>query len=101
MSRIVLSPRAKTDLSGIWDDTVGKWGVEQAEAYVRQLWAAMLVNAENPSLSMDIDEVREGYRKAKSGSQVIFVKLSDGGIDVVRILHQRMDLIAPVMPKTA
>jgi len=35
--------------------------------------------------------VRSGYRKKKSGSHVIFFKLIDDGIDVIRILHQRMD----------
>ena len=41
MSGVVLSPKAKADLSDIWDYTYSEWGVEQAEKYVRELWAAM------------------------------------------------------------
>lgn len=37
MSQVVLSPKAKSDLSEIWDYTLEQWGVEQAEKYVREL----------------------------------------------------------------
>jgi hypothetical protein len=32
MSQIVLLPKTKSDLGGIWDDTLEEWGVEQAES---------------------------------------------------------------------
>jgi toxin ParE1/3/4 len=91
MSRVVLSPKAKSDLSEIWDYTLAEWGVDQAEKYVRDLWEAMQQQACDFSTSIDISDVRSGYRKVISGSHVIFFKLTDDGIDVVRILHQRMD----------
>ncbi|PLY00778.1 MAG: type II toxin-antitoxin system RelE/ParE family toxin [Desulfuromonas sp.] len=91
MNRVILSPKAKADLSTIWDYTLGEWGVEQAEKYVWELWAAMQSMALDASASSDIGDIRKGYRKIRSGSHVIFFKLTDDGIDVVRILHQRMD----------
>jgi len=91
MSRIILSPRAKLDLSEIWDYTFSQWGVEQAEKYVRELWSTMGHSASDSTKSVDIGDVRRGYRKSRSGSHVIFFKATDDGIDVVRILHQRMD----------
>jgi toxin ParE1/3/4 len=91
VSKVVLSPKAKSDLSGIWDYTFEEWGVEQAEKYVRELWAEIQMQANDHSTSTDISDVRSGYRKKKSGSHVIFFKLIDDGIDVIRILHQRMD----------
>ncbi len=91
MSRVILSPRAKLDLSEIWDYTLSQWNVEQAEKYVRELWSAMENAASDPTKSVDIGDVRRGYRKSRSGSHVIFFKVTDDGIDVVRILHQRMD----------
>lgn len=91
MSQIILSPKAKADLSDIWDYTLAEWGVEQAEKYVRELWAAMQAQALDHSTSVDISDVRKGYRKTRSGSHAIFFKLTDNGIDVIRILHQRMD----------
>jgi len=45
VSKVVLSPKAKSDLSGIWDYTFEEWGVEQAEKYVRELWAEIQMQA--------------------------------------------------------
>ncbi len=91
MSRVILSPKAKSDLSDILDYTLAEWGVDQAEKYVRELWAVMQAHACDSSTSTDISDVRKGYRKIGSGSHIIFFKLTVDGIDVVRILHQRMD----------
>jgi len=91
MSQVLLSPKAKADLSDIWDYTLAEWGIDQAEKYVRELWDAMQGQALDVSTSADISDVRKGYRKVRSGSHVIFFKLTDDGIDVFRILHQRMD----------
>jgi len=91
MNQVILSPKAKSDLSDIWDYTLAEWGIDQAEKYVRALWAELQRQACDPSISVDISDVRKDYRKARSGSHVIFFKLTGDEIDVVRILHQRMD----------
>jgi toxin ParE1/3/4 len=91
MSLVVLSPKAKSDLSDIWDDTLAEWGIEQAEKYLRDLSTAMQMQARDPSTAVDISDVRKGYRKFRSGSHVIFFRLTPAGIDVVRNLHQRID----------
>jgi toxin ParE1/3/4 len=91
MSRIILSPRAKLDLSEIWDHTLLQWGADQAEKYVRELWSTIEHAASVSTKSVDVGDVRRGYRKSRYGSHVIFFKVTDDRIDVVRILHQRMD----------
>lgn len=91
MSQVILSPKAKSDLSDIWEYTLAEWGIDQAEKYVRELWAAMQERGFDLSTSTDISDVRKGYRKIRSGSHVIFFKLNREGIDVIRILHQKMD----------
>lgn len=92
MSEVVLSPRAKADLSEIWDYTCTEWGVQQAEKYVRDLWAALQEQTRDLTRSVDIGDVRKGYRKTRSGSHVIFFRVpKDGVVEVVRILHQKRD----------
>ncbi|NOQ41214.1 MAG: type II toxin-antitoxin system RelE/ParE family toxin [Desulfuromusa sp.] len=91
MKQVILSPKAKSDLSDIWDYTLSEWGIDQTEKYLRELWAMMQKQVIDPSTSVDISDVRKGYRKIRSGSHVIFFKLTGEGIDVVRILQQRMD----------
>ena len=92
MSDVILSPKAKVDLSEIWDYTCREWGAEQAEKYVRDLWNVMQGKTQDLTKSVDISDVRNGYRKVRSGSHVIFFRVSrGGGVEVVRILHQKMD----------
>ena len=47
--------------------------------------------AKNPALGRPCDFIREGYRKHLAGRHVIFYRTMDTGVDVVRVLHQRMD----------
>jgi toxin ParE1/3/4 len=91
MTRIVLTPCAAADLDEIWDYTAERWSDEQAERYIRDIWNAIEAAAANPERMRTCDDVRPGYRKQLAGSHVIFFKVISGGIDVVRILHQRMD----------
>jgi len=89
--RCTLSPRAQLDLDEIWDYTASRWGLGQAETYTRQLWQDMNAVAAQPTIGRPCPEVRDGYYKYRSGSHVLFFRLSEGGIDVIRILHGRMD----------
>jgi len=91
MSGYVLSPRAKADLDDIWDYTERNWGAEQAKAYIRLIGAAIRTVAASPARGKACDHIQEGYRKYPAGSHVVFFRLADGGINVVRILHRRMD----------
>ena len=87
----VLTPRAQTDLDEIWDYTADRWGLDQAETYTRQLWKDIAIVANRPSLGRECNEVRRGYRMYPSGSHVLFYRQVADSIDVVRILHERMD----------
>ena len=89
--RVALKPRAQADLGAIWDYTAERWGLEQAESYTRQLWKHIQAVANSPSIGRDCEEVRAGYRQYPSGSHVLFYRLTDDGIEIVRILHERMD----------
>jgi toxin ParE1/3/4 len=91
VSSFGLSPRARRDLDEIWRETVDRWGVAQAERYVRQIQASIELVAENPSIARTCDEIRAGYRRFPSGSHMLFLRLGPEGIEIVRILHGRMD----------
>ena len=89
--RYVLSPRAQADLDDIWDYTAERWGLDQAETYTRRLWKSIQALADTPSLGRECDEARAGYRQYPSGSHILFYRLMKDHIEVVRILHERMD----------
>lgn len=91
MTRFVLSPRAQADLDEIWDYTFEHWGADQAEFYLRQLETAIKTVASDPRRGQSCDYIRAGYRKFSVGSHVLFFRSTKSGLDVIRILHRRMD----------
>lgn len=91
MSRYRLTPAAQRDLSSIWDFTEERWDVRQAETYVNEIRAAIERIADDPGRGRPCDEIREGYRRYNIGSHLVFYVESAGSIDLIRVLHQRMD----------
>ena len=92
MSRLLLRPRAVRDLDQIWTYTSERWGKAQAERYLRAIRAECAALASGAHTGTDASDIAPAYRKARAGRHVVFFRLApDGDIDVVRILHDRMD----------
>jgi toxin ParE1/3/4 len=93
VSRFVLSPAARTDLDEIWDYTCERWDADQAERYLREVQHTIERAAVDPLIGRPCDEIRAGYRRLATGSHHIYFRIpADDTIEVVRILHQRMDV---------
>ncbi|GAA1653985.1 type II toxin-antitoxin system RelE/ParE family toxin [Nocardia ninae] len=93
MSRYLLSPAAQADLEKIWDYTCEQWNPGQAETYLRELQHAIERAAADPRIGHPCEEIRAGYRSLAAGSHTLYYRvLDDDTIDVVRVLHQRMDV---------
>ena len=91
MSPYRLTPAAQRDLSSIWDYTAERWDPRQAETYVREIQAAIERVAVDPSRGRSVEEIRERYRRYPVGSHLLFYVPRGPGVDIIRILHQRMD----------
>jgi toxin ParE1/3/4 len=88
-----LSPLAESDLEDVWLYTFENWSAEQADRYHNQIMAAIGGLAEGGTEGRAIDDIRPGYRKRAVVSHFLFYRITDAGlIDVIRILHQRMDI---------
>ncbi len=95
MTGYVLSPAARADLGQIWDYSARTWGEEQADRYVLGVRDACAALADGSKRGRPIDAIRPGYRKLAVASHVLFYRITEAGLgDVVRILHQRMDVAA-------
>jgi toxin ParE1/3/4 len=95
MTGYVLSPAAHADLDSIWNYTTETWGVDQAESYVLGIRAACEALALGQRRGRSAEDIRAGYRKLAVGSHLLFYRMTDAGlVDVIRILHQRMDVPA-------
>lgn len=93
MNEYLSSPAARIDLEQIWDYTSDTWGLDQAEEYLRGIQRAVERIAANPLIGRACDDVRPGYRKLTVGSHTVFYRLNTSGlVDVVRVVHNRMDV---------
>lgn len=91
MTHYTLSPAARADLDEIWAFGEAQWGADQAERYVRGIQRAVETVSADPRRGRSCDGIRPGYFKFAVGSHLLFFRLGSDGVDVVRILHQRMD----------
>ncbi len=91
MTGYVLLPRAQADLDEIWDYSANLWGIEQANRYARDLRSGVESVACDPLRGRSCNAIRPGYYRYSVSSHVIFYRLTSAGIEIVRVLHQRMD----------
>ncbi|EDT03120.1 plasmid stabilization system [Burkholderia ambifaria IOP40-10] len=86
-----LTPLAETDLEDIWTYTFERWSLEQAEHYVDELAAAFERLARREWAGQP-SRAGKGYWRYLVGSHVVFYRETTDTVDVIRVLHQRMDV---------
>ncbi len=91
MPRVNLRPKALQDLEDIWHYTLDTWGEEQADQYILDLNDGFESLAIHPEKGRACDDIRAGYRKYDIGRHIVFYRQTAKGIEIVRILHPRMD----------
>ncbi len=92
MARYRLTPKADRDLTQIWRYTNENWGKAQANEHLQLLESRFLMLLRHPKSGRARDEVRRGYRSLPVENHVIFYRVIDNDIEIVRILHQRMEV---------
>lgn len=90
MAEYRLTPAAEADLEDIWTYSANTWSVEQANLYIDELVAIFDALATNPRQAAPCDHIRAGYRYARARRHVVYLKHQKDGIDIVRVLHDRM-----------
>lgn len=86
------TPKALADLDGIWGYTCQQWSFEQARKYHNEIIDALDKLRHGQASWQTAEHVRHGYLKYRVGAHVVFFTVSNGFLDVVRILHARMDV---------
>lgn len=93
MSAFVLTNAAKADLKEIGCYTQDTWGVAQRNRYLAMLDESFHKLSGNPLMGRDCSDIRPGYRKHHVGKHLVFYReLETSQIEIVRILHERMDM---------
>jgi toxin ParE1/3/4 len=93
MGKYRLTKKAVEDLSDIWNYTYDTWSEVQADKYYELIVTNFKELAGNPGLGRKYTEVNLNLMGYKTGRHIIFYQmLSPEDIEVLRILHGRMDL---------
>jgi toxin ParE1/3/4 len=88
-----ISQQAIEDLDKIWIYTFNKWSKEQADRYYDLIIAEIEFIAYNYLIGKPAEQTRKNYRVTKIKSHLIFYRKEENEIvEIVRILHQRMDI---------
>ncbi len=88
-----ISAKAIEDIEKIWEYTRDIWSVEQADRYYNLIIDEIEYIAQNFESGKSMEHIKKGYRASKVKSHLVFYKIFDENtIEVIRILHQRMDI---------
>jgi len=87
-----ISKKAVSDLDEIWLYTIEKWSIEQADRYYNLIFDEINYTCKNINAGKSMEHVRKGYRASKVKSHLIFYRVINNTIEVIRILHERMDI---------
>ena len=93
MANVILRQEAIDDLNKIWDYTFEKWSENQADKYYATVKMTCNGIGENPDIGKEYDGINKNLLGLKSGKHIIFYQqISIDRIEIIRILHERMDL---------
>jgi toxin ParE1/3/4 len=93
MAKVILRQEAIDDLNNIWDFTFEEWSEKQADKYYATIKFACAQIGKNPELGREYNGISNNLLGLRTGKHIIFYQIiADDEIEVIRILHERMDL---------
>ena len=93
MAKYLLTNKAVDDLSKIWEYTYEVWSESQADKYYELLTSSFQEIVQNPELGKNYDEIDKTIFGLRVGKHIVFYRVAQSNdIEILRILHQRMDL---------
>lgn len=91
---IKISQEANMDIEKIWLYTLQNWSKEQADRYYNIIFDEIDYLATYPYSGKDYGNIIKGYFCTRVKSHLIFYKINSkqNEIQIIRVLHQRMDI---------
>lgn len=88
-----LSRYAEADIENILTYTIETWGIKQFHTYRKLIEDSIERIGKEPEtgLSRKREELFPGCRSYPFGKHIIFYRINPNWVEVVRILHQRME----------
>lgn len=90
---VTIRPAATRDLEAIATYTKQQWGVRQAQRYIATLRIDIESLADFPMRhALYHNSEGQEFRKLSSGHHLVFYTVDQDMVQVIRILHERMDI---------
>ena len=88
----ILSEIADKDLEDIFDYTLDEFGFDQAEKYLLEIEGIFQNLIINPQIGKKRDEIKQGLYSFPKDNHIIFYRILDNHIRIVRVLHGSRDI---------
>ena len=88
----ILSKIADQDLEAIFDYTMEEFGFDQAEKYLLEIEGIFQNLIINPQIGKKRDEIKQGLYSFPKDNHIIFYRILDNHIRIVRVLHGSQDI---------
>ena len=92
MLKLFIKPEAENDLEKIYLFSIENWGLRQAEKYQDDLFEGMQLISKTPKLGKVYPFSIQEYRKYHVNRHLIFYRIDSKKCEIIRILHDSMDL---------
>lgn len=93
MHRYLLTQKAITDLTEIWNYTINTWSENQADKYYEEILNFCQELANNPKIGRNYSQLIPDLKGAKINRHIIFYReMTQNTIEIERVLHEQMDL---------
>lgn len=92
MTEIRLAPAAIRDMKAIWSYTLEAWSIDQADSYTATLHRDIARLRDFPELGTPYASRHGNFRKLPSAHHLIFYLVNERTVEIVRVLHKRMDV---------
>jgi toxin ParE1/3/4 len=93
-SRQIWAPKADQDLLDIWNHYFSEASAEIADRVVGQIVMAARRVAGLPFSGRPRDDLKVGLRATLAHPYVVFYRVTESGVEIVRVLHERRNLPA-------
>jgi toxin ParE1/3/4 len=94
MASYHLTLKAVDDLKIIWEYTFENWSEKQADYYYTTLIETCELIANSPQIGKNYEGIVKSLFGLSINHHIIFYRqISDDNVEIIRILHERMDLI--------
>ncbi len=77
-------------MEAIWLYSLTEWGAKRADTYIDDLTAAFEFLSNSPKAGTSCENLRSGYRKYPVVRHVLYYRETRYGIEIIRVLHDRM-----------